>query len=79
MSYKITRFYADDEHGSRLIKVGLTLDEAQAHCQSPESSSSTCSDPTHENEFGPWFDGYDEETGSDEEAFVAANQRRETC
>lgn len=48
MSYKIIRFYQDNRP-SKVVKTGLTLEEAQAHCQS---------DDTH----GPgWFDGYDEE------------------
>jgi len=48
----------------RVVKTGLTLDEAQAHCSDPETSSSTATSvkaleltATH----GPWFDGYDNE------------------
>jgi hypothetical protein len=50
--YKIIRFYQDtghQDHG-KVIKTGLTLDEAQAHCQD---------EATHEA--GVWFDGYTEE------------------
>ena len=62
MTYKITRFFM---HGdSKEMQTGLTLEEAQAHCKDLESSSRTCT--TDEGialteEFGPWFDGYDEE------------------
>jgi len=48
-SYSIVRFYADENHpdNRKVIKTGLTLKEAQAHCNLPES-----------HEPGIWFDGY---------------------
>lgn len=50
-TYKIVRFCFDtsspDHH--RVIETGLTLEEAQEHCQSEE---------THGD---GWFDGYTEE------------------
>jgi len=51
-TYTIIRFYADDTNpdNGMIIKTGLTLEEAQAHCQD---------DATHE--YGVWFDGYREE------------------
>jgi len=60
--YKIVRSYL--KLPPLVIKRGLTLEEAQAHCKDPETSSSTCTNPeliarTHLT--GPWFDGYDEE------------------
>jgi hypothetical protein len=63
MSYKIVRFYRDDDSRRRVIKRGLTLEEAQAHCQDPETSSSTATSyPARRRTecFGPWFDGYEE-------------------
>jgi hypothetical protein len=63
MSYKIIRFYKD-EHPPETIKTGLTLDEAQAHCQDDETSSSTCSSSegmARTAAMGDWFDGYDED------------------
>lgn len=61
--YKIVRMYRDtSEH--RIIKTGLTLQEAQEHCRDPETTSSKCTLPAnvaHTEQFGPWFDGYDEE------------------
>ena len=53
MSYRIIRFYFNGNQ--RVIKSGLTLEEAQAHCKDPETSGSTCSDL---NKRGQWFDGY---------------------
>lgn len=48
MSYKIIRFYQDDQP-SAIVKTGLTLEQAQTHCR-------------QEHTHGPgWFDGYDEE------------------
>ena len=55
-TYEIVRFYADSRE-SRVIAEGLTIDEAQEHCKDPETSSTTCSEPS---EGGQWFDGYRE-------------------
>lgn len=63
-TYKIIRFYQRDDQPKRVIKRGLTLEEAQAHCRDPETSSSTCTSSEgrrRTEERGPWFDGYDEE------------------
>lgn len=62
-TYKIVRRYRD-KHTKRALHVGLTLEEAQAWCQDPETSSRTCTKPagkacTRRN--GPWFDGYEKE------------------
>lgn len=48
MTYKIVRFYQDDRP-SEIIVRGLTLEQAQAHCQR---------DDTHGE---GWFDGYEKE------------------
>ena len=58
--YKIVRMYF--RGGRRVIKTGLTLKEAQAHCENPETSSSTAKSAKARritNRMGPWFDGYD--------------------
>lgn len=65
--YNIVRFYRRSflTGGRRryIVARNLTLAEAQAHCNNPETSSSTCTTPaarriTRRN--GPWFDGYEE-------------------
>lgn len=61
-SYKIVRFYF--KGGRRTINTGLTLQQAQAHCNDPETSSSTATSATarrRTEKMGPWFDGYEEE------------------
>ena len=45
--YQVVRFYQDDRP-RRVIKRGLTLEEAQAHCRRED---------THGD---GWFDGYEE-------------------
>lgn len=59
--YKIVRHYQNG--GRRTIDTGLTLKEAQAHCNNPETSSRTATSAaakriTRRN--GQWFDGYTE-------------------
>lgn len=59
--YNIIRIYQDERIPSRVIKRGLTLDEAQAHCRNPQTSSRTASSEQarkHTEKYGPWFDGY---------------------
>ena len=61
--YKIVRVYYDRNKPRRTIKTGLTLKEAQAHCQDPETSSKTAKSAkakriTRRN--GAWFDAYEE-------------------
>ena len=62
-TYRIVRMYFNHSR-RRIIKRQLSLEEAQAHCKDPETSSRTCTLPAnkrHTEQFGPWFDGYDEE------------------
>lgn len=62
--YKIVRHYQRDHLKNRVIKRGLTLEEAQAHCRDPETSSRTATSQAafrRTVQWGPWFDGYDEE------------------
>ncbi len=57
--YKIVRMYFNGS--KRTISTGLTLQEAQEHCKSPESSSTTCTTVAgraRTKRMGPWFDGY---------------------
>lgn len=51
-TYEIVRFYAEDGHPDhgKIIKSGLTIEEAKEHCQDPDTE-----------EKGVWFDGFREE------------------
>lgn len=63
-TYKIIRMYFDAGITKRVIKRGLTREEAVAHCSNPETSSSTCTTATGKartRRLGPWFDGFDKE------------------
>jgi hypothetical protein len=64
-TYKIVRMYFNDDFPTRTIKRGLTLEQAQAHCSDPETSSSTAKSSKARRrtaERGPWFDGYTDDT-----------------
>jgi hypothetical protein len=50
MTYKIIRIYATMGKRPRVMRKGLTLEQAQAHCQDPKTSKA-----------GQWFDGYNRE------------------
>lgn len=59
-TYEIVRYFFKGE--KQVIRQGLTLEEAQEHCNDPETSSKTASAKTlREVGEGPWFDGYREE------------------
>jgi hypothetical protein len=63
MTYRIVRGYRDSTR-REVIKTGLSLDQAQAHCRNPETSSSKCTSTEGVDRtylFGPWFDGYEQE------------------
>lgn len=62
--YKIVRSYRDVEKRSVRAR-GLSLEEAQAWCRDPETSSRTATNEMALEEtlaFGPWFDGYEEDS-----------------
>jgi hypothetical protein len=56
--YKIVRMYWDTDHPDHLktIKRGLSLEDAQAHCQREDTHEQT------ENGQTVWFDGYTNES-----------------
>jgi hypothetical protein len=61
--YKVIRHFKDSGRKFE-IKTGLTLAQAQAHCNDPETSSSTCTSAAGKQRTrrsGPWFDSYTEE------------------
>ena len=57
MTYKIIRFYQSPNTRSRLIKKGLTLEQAQAHCSDPNTRGVTRIRGIKTR----YFDGYDKE------------------
>lgn len=62
MTYKIIRHYRDS-YRKRTIDTVMTLEQAQAHCQDPETCSKTCTNATgiaRTRKYGPWFDAYEE-------------------
>lgn len=63
-TYRIIRCYMKDGHRPRTVKRGLTLEQAQAHCRNPETSSRTATSAVARRRTkinGPWFDAYDED------------------
>lgn len=48
MTYMIIRFYRDGTP-AKIIKRGLSLEDAQAHCNNPKTAGDG------------WFDGYESE------------------
>lgn len=63
-TYRIVRNYFSDDKPSEVVARGLTLEEAQGHCRSPETNSRTCTLPENQKitaEHGQWFDGYEKE------------------
>jgi hypothetical protein len=63
-TYRVVRFYDDPDHPRVIVRRGLTLTEARAHCNDPETSASTATSPEarrHTAQHGAWFDGYENE------------------
>lgn len=63
-TYKIVRHYQDPSRENEVITRGLTLEQAQDHCNDPETSSSTATGAAaveRTETVGAWFDGYTEE------------------
>ena len=70
-TYTIKRIY-EDGRSPRVIKRGVTLEKARAHCSDPETSSITAKAPrgcggnseiiaAWHGENMHWFDSYEEE------------------
>jgi hypothetical protein len=63
-TYRIIRHFFNTDRRNRVVKRGLTLEQAQEHCRDPETSSSTATSlqaQSRTREMGPWFDGFEEE------------------
>lgn len=59
-TYKVVRFFMNSNR-MYVVKTGLTLSLAQAHCTDPETSFNTCTRPEGKRRTrrsGRWFDGY---------------------
>ena len=52
MTYKIIRMYRDSNKRPRVIKRGLSLSEARAHCKRPDTMTDS------------YFDGFEAERGA---------------
>ena len=64
-TYSIIRFYAPHlNKSSRVIYCGLTLEQAQEHCNDPETRIS-----------GEWFDGYNVENPEDHRLMMLSRER----
>ena len=64
-TYSIIRFYAPHlNKANRVIYCGLTLEQAQEHCNDPETRVS-----------GQWFDGYNVEQPEDLRLMMLAKER----
>ena len=62
--YRIQRLYRYHPDKRYTIAIRLTLEEAQAHCREPETSSNTATSAAAQERtrvYGPWFDSYIEE------------------
>lgn len=62
-AYMVVRFYADRDERD-VVAVGLTLEEASAHCSDPEASSVSATGEEalrRTAKHGPWFEGFREE------------------
>jgi hypothetical protein len=55
MTYSIIRCYANPNKQAKVIKRGLTLEQAQAHCQDPKTQKMTGSFHSQ------WFDAFERE------------------
>ena len=60
--YNIVRMYVNPDQKTRIVHRGLTLEQAQAHCKAPNTSSRTANNVTAKavtKSVGDWFDGYE--------------------
>lgn len=63
--YRIIRMF-ERNYRPRVIKRGLTLEEAQAYCADPETASETAKGARARRfttYYGPWYDGFEVDTG----------------
>lgn len=61
--YQIIRMFQNPSIRSKVIKRGLTLEQARKHCSNPETSSRTATGSEaaeRTRRMGNWFDGYEQ-------------------
>jgi hypothetical protein len=56
-TFKIIRFYFDDDKDNEVTLTGLTLKEAKEHCSREDTHNTGPDVPMNKQ----WFDGFDEE------------------
>lgn len=59
--YDVVRFFRERPGYEKVIKRNVSLAEARAHCNDPETSSATATNRAavqRTRKHGPWFDGY---------------------
>lgn len=62
MTYRIVRMFFSGRKYT--VRRGLTIEQARAHCASPEASSQTATSKTAKDRTrlrGEWFDGFNQE------------------
>ena len=67
-TYKIIRWFKEEDN--EVIDTGLTLEEAQEHCNDPETSSRTATSEAAiyiTETWGAWFDQYTVDDEEDDE------------
>ena len=69
--YLIRRFYQDGR-ASVIVETGLTLEEAQAHCNDPSTKGGDSSEGT------AWFDGYDKDPDDDDDDVALVDEAHYT-
>lgn len=60
-TYKVVRVFFNSKDEKEIIKSGISLEKAQEHCNSSESSSSSAKSQEaieRTEKYGPWFDCY---------------------
>jgi len=63
--YVIIRKFHKTPGQNMIIKRGVSLQDAKAHCTNPEACSKTAADLTAHiltRHFGPWSDSYQQDT-----------------
>lgn len=63
-TYRIIRFFADDNKDREVVDTGLTRDEAKEHCSGPAATSRRATSAEAQErtaKYGAWFDGMEPE------------------